>query len=139
MEGLGAGLAALAFWGFIAAVVVAGIWYGLRERQAQYDTLSRIIESGQKVDEALIDRVLGGKTQVRRSLKIAGLITISAAPGLAILGWFISQIAEQALYPILGVSGLVAFVGAGLLVAAKVAGGSNEDKDAAGPYRTTAQ
>ncbi len=38
MEGLGAGLSALAFWGFIAAVVVAGIWYSVRERQAQYET-----------------------------------------------------------------------------------------------------
>ena len=30
MEGLGAGLAAMAFWGFIAAVVVGGIWYAVR-------------------------------------------------------------------------------------------------------------
>jgi hypothetical protein len=29
--GLGAGLAALAFWGFIAAVSVAGIWDGVRK------------------------------------------------------------------------------------------------------------
>ena len=43
MNGLAQGLSALAFWGFVAAVVVAGIWYGLRERQAQYETLSRMI------------------------------------------------------------------------------------------------
>ena len=60
MEGLGAGLSALAFWGFIAAVVVAGIWYSVRERQAQYETLRRIIESGQPADEALVDKILGG-------------------------------------------------------------------------------
>lgn len=139
MDGLGAGLAALAFWGFIAAVVVGGIWYGLRERQAQFDTLSRMIESGQKVDEALIDRVLGGNRQVHRDLKIAGTITVSAAPGLAILGWFVSKLSEEALYPILGASVLVAFVGVGLLVAARVAARAQEDSNAAAPYRTTAQ
>ena len=51
MEGLGAGLASLAFWGFIAAVVVGGMWYALRERQAQYETIRSLIESGQTIDE----------------------------------------------------------------------------------------
>ena len=32
MEGLGAGLAAPAFWGFIAAVVGGGIWYAVLEK-----------------------------------------------------------------------------------------------------------
>ena len=34
MQGLtlGAGLASLAFWGFIASVVVAGIWFDIRKR-----------------------------------------------------------------------------------------------------------
>lgn len=134
--GLGAGLAALAFWGFIAAVVVAGIWYGLRERQAQYETLSRMIESGQKVDEAIVDKVLGGNRTVDRDLKIAGSITIFVAPGLAVLGWFISKISEDALYPLLGTSILVAFVGVGLLVAARVARGAARDEKVTEPYRT---
>ena len=43
---LGAGLAALAFWGFIASVVVAGIWYDIRKRDAQHETVRRIVESG---------------------------------------------------------------------------------------------
>ncbi|MDH3338960.1 MAG: DUF6249 domain-containing protein, partial [Gammaproteobacteria bacterium] len=119
MDGLGAGLAALAFWGFLAAVVVGGIWYGLRERQAQFDTVARMIESGQKIDEALVDRVLGSDKQFDRNLKVGGLIALFAAPGVAILGWFISKIAEEALFPLLGVSALAIFVGAGLLVASK--------------------
>ena len=61
MDGIGGGLAALAFWGFIASVVVAGIWYGLRERQAQYDTLSRMIESGQTIDEDVVESEDGGE------------------------------------------------------------------------------
>ena len=121
MDGLGAGLSALAFWGFLAAVVVGGIWYGLRERQAQYDTVRRIIESGQPVDAALIDKIIGGNRPPDRSLKIAGLIVIFVAPGLAVLAWFIGQLSEPWLMPILGAAALVAFVGIGLLVAAKAA------------------
>jgi len=122
MEGLGAGLAALAFWGFLAAVVVGGIWYGLRERQAQYATLQRLIESGQAVDDDVVDKVLGGKPDVERGLKIAGLIALAAAPGLALLGWALGRINEEAFVALLGVSGLVACVGLGLLAAARMAG-----------------
>lgn len=121
MNGFGEGLAALAFWGFIASVVVAGIWYGLRERQAQYDTLSRIIESGQTIDEDVVEKILGGGKRVDVGLRIAGLIVIFVAPGLAVLAWFISQLSEPWLMPLLGVAALVAFVGIGLLVAAKFA------------------
>ena len=96
MEGLGAGLVALAFWGFIASVVVAGIWYGIRERQAQHETLRHMIDSGKPVDKALMDKVLGGDRQVHRDLRIGGLIVLCAAPGMALLGWFISRIAEPA-------------------------------------------
>ncbi len=121
MNGLGQGLAAFAFWGFIASVVVAGIWYGLRERQAQYDTLSRMIESGQAVDEEVVERILGGGKRIDVGLKIAGLIVIFVAPGLAVLAWFISQLSEPWLMPLLGAAALVGFIGIGLLVAAKFA------------------
>jgi len=129
MDGFGEGLAALAFWGFIASVVVAGIWYGLRERQAQYDTLSRMIESGQTIDEDVVEKILGNNERVDVGLRIAGLIVIFIAPGIAVLAWFISRLSEPWLMPLLGVAALVAFVGIGLLVAAKYAEGSyREDK-----------
>lgn len=130
MSGLGEGLSALAFWGFIAAVVVAGIWYGLRERQAQYETLSRLIDSGQPVDEAVVEQILGGGKRVHIGLKIAGLIVVFVAPGLAVLAWFIGQLSEPWLMPLLGAAALVAFIGIGLLVAAKFAAGAFEEEGA---------
>lgn len=130
VNSIGGGLASLAFWGFLAAVVVAGIWYGLRERQAQYDTLSKLVESGQAVDQAVIDKILGGNTRPDRGLKIGGLITIFVAPGLVVLGWFLERVEDGILQPLLGVAGLVAFVGVGLLVAGKFAERSlREDAD----------
>jgi hypothetical protein len=128
MEGLGAGLVALAFWGFIAAVVVAGIWYGIRERQAQHETLRHMIDSGKPIDQALMDKVLGGDRQVHRDLRIGGLIVLCAAPGMALLGWFISRIAEPALMPLLGVAALMVFVGIGLLAASRAAEKASRDE-----------
>jgi len=121
MDGIGGGLAALAFWGFIGSIVIAGIWYGIREREAQHETFRRVIESGQPVDQALMDKVLGGEKVVHRDLRIGGLIVLFTSPGLAVLGYFISLGAEGALMPLLGVAALTAFVGVGLLVASKYA------------------
>ena len=39
--GVGAGLAALAFWGFLAAVVFATYWDASKKRESQQETLRR--------------------------------------------------------------------------------------------------
>ena len=121
MEGLGAGLAALAFWGFIAAVVVGGIWYAVREKEAQHETLRRMIDSGKDLDVAAISRVFKENSRPERDLKIGGIVTLFAAPGLVILGWFLGEVSQEAYHALRGVAGLVAFVGVGLLIAARVA------------------
>ena len=121
MDGLGAGLAAFAFWGFIAAVVVGGIWYAAREKEAQHETLRRMIDSGRDLDEETISRVFKENGRPDRDLKIGGIIAASAAPGLAVLGWFLRNVSEEAFYALSGVAGLVAFIAVGLLVAAKIA------------------
>lgn len=133
MDGLGAGLGQLAFWGFIASVVVGGIWYSAREKEAQHETLRRMIESGKPIDQELMDKVLGGTKDTARDLRIGGMITLAVAPGLAVMGWFISMIEETALYPLLGIAILVGFVGIGLLVAAKST--ERSDRDVNSPPR----
>ena len=109
------GLAALGFWLFIGAASVAGIWDGVRKREAEHETLRRIIESGKQPDQQLMDKLLGTNKAPERDLKVGGLITMSVAPGLVMLGWFVG---DDALMPLIGVAGLVAFIGIGLLVAA---------------------
>ena len=116
MEGI-FGLAAFGFWMFVAAAAVGGIWDGIRKRDAEHETLRRIIESGNKPDQALIDSLLGSKKQPARDLKVAGLITIFVAPGLTLLGFVLSFRSEDSLMPLLGVSLLVACIGIGLLTA----------------------
>ncbi len=139
MDGLGAGIASLAFWGFIAAVVVGGMWYALRERQAQYETLQKLIESGKPIDEDIVNRVLGGSKQLDRDLRIGGYIVLATAAGFAVLAWCISLVSAPWLYPLLGVAALIGFIGLGLLVAANVAGRARANDDLSRIDRTMAR
>lgn len=127
MDALGGGLAALAFWGFIASTVLGGIWYAIREKQAQHETLNRMIESGKEIDAELVDKIFSDDGDTAQGLKIAGYITMSAAPGLALLG-YVLQVAsdnDRIFTILLGVSGLAFFVSIGLLVSARVVERSN--------------
>ena len=134
--GLGAGLAALAFWGFVAAVVVASVWNGIRKREAQHETVRRVIESGQSIDQELMDKLLllsdDGNKRPDRDFYLTGLWLLPVAPGLAILAFFLGSTDPDALAPLLGASALVACLGIGYLVASKIVGRwYAEDSDSA--------
>lgn len=129
MENLGGGLAALAFWGFIASTVVGGIWYAIREKQAQHATLQRMIESGQKIDADVIDKIISGDGKADKDLKIAAYITMSVAPGLVLLGFVLSRVNDDIFAILSGVAGLVLFVGLGLLAASNIAERSANKND----------
>lgn len=117
-QGIGAGLGALAFWGFISALIVSAVWDGVKKREAEHETLRRIIESGQPLDDAMREKLLGsGHRRPDRGLQISGIIALAVSVGFAILGLFVGATEERALMPILGFSALVACIGIGLLVA----------------------
>jgi hypothetical protein len=122
---VGAGLAALAFWGFIASVVVAGIWFDIRKREAQHETVRRIVESGKPIDEALMDKLLslgsGKSERLDRNFKITGLIMLPTAVGIAIFGLILGTQNPKAQLPLLGAAALVACIGLGFLVTANIA------------------
>ena len=122
------GLAAFGFWMFVAAAAVAGIWDGVRKRDAQHETLRRMIESGKEPDPVLVDKLIGTTKKPARDLKVGGRMVIFVAPGLALLGWVFSLQAEAALLPLLGGDGWVAFVGIGLLPAASFLEKANREE-----------
>jgi len=123
--GLGAGLAALAFWGFLGSIIVGGIWYAVRERDAQHETVRRLVESGQPIDNELVDKLLalsGGRNKrLDRDFRLTAWIVLATAVGLAIFGLVLGYQFPVWQTPILGVAALVACVGLGFLMAAKVA------------------
>ncbi len=118
-----AGLAALGFWVFLAAVVVASIWFDARKRESQQETLRRVVESGQQLDVAVIDRMLaksGDRQRPDRDLKVAGIIVMFIAPGLSVLGWFLGRFNDKIFELMIGVGLLVLIIGIGLYVAGKM-------------------
>ena len=52
------GLATLGVFLFLAAVCLGVIWYRIRKREAQHETLRLMIEKGQNVDQALMDKLM---------------------------------------------------------------------------------
>ena len=92
---VGAGIGALGLWLFVAACVSAVMWDGIRKREAQHETLRRMIESGQPIDPTLRDRLLGTNKRPDRELLVWGVVSLFTAPGLAMLGWFASYIAHR--------------------------------------------
>lgn len=114
------GFATLGFWMFIAFLVVCNVWSNIRRRESQQETLRRIVESGQTIDAALIDKMVGSvkrNSHAGRELKVAGIITMSVSPGLFLLGYFITGLDLEKLRVFIGLSLLVGIVGIGLFVA----------------------
>ena len=116
---------AAGFWFFLAAVVVGGMWFDARKRESQQETLRRIVESGKNIDQDMINKFLaagGSNSRPDQDLKVGGIITMAVAPGLTILGWFISKTdgSEEVFSILLGVSLLVGIIGAGIFLAGKM-------------------
>jgi hypothetical protein len=122
--GVGAGLAALAFWGFIAAVVVAYYWDSIRKRDAQHETVRRVLESGQQLDQDLMDKLFSqgssGSRHLDRDFKITALWILPVSPALAAFGVVYAPYEPKVLGPMLGISAMLALMGIGFWVAGKV-------------------
>ena len=124
--GLGAGLATLAFWGFIATAVVAGIWDGIRKREAKHETVRRLVESGQNIDAELMDKLVtltdGKSERPDRIFFLTGLWILPVSVGMAVFGFIMGSYYPQVYGPLFGVAGLLAILGLGFLLASKIVG-----------------
>ena len=113
--GVGAGLAALAFWVFVAVVVVATYWDSIRKREAQHETLRRLIESGQPIDRELTEKLflMGDNKRLDRDFRITALWILPVAVGLLPLALVLGLAVPQAQLPILGAAALLVIIGVG--------------------------
>jgi len=122
--GIGADLGALAFWLFIAAVVVATYWDNIKKRESQHETLRRIVESGNQFDEETMQRLMnlstGGSSRADRDLKVTAMWTLPIAPGLAVLAFALRELQPEAYYPIIGAAGMVAVMAIGFWIAGSI-------------------
>ena len=118
-------LSGAAFWGFIAAVVVAGIWREVALRRESETTIRMAIEKGQPLDPAVIDKMFPTPRKLAvEGLLIAGGVTLATGIGLPLMGYFIARSgmpnASEAFYPLIGSGVLVSLIGIALLVLSSI-------------------
>jgi len=120
--GFAAGMGVAAFWLFIAAVSVAGIWSDQRNKQEKQRTIREMLARSGDLNQEAADRLLAMLEGDRRAeaqstkdgLSIAYRILFGIAPGLLLLGLFVGEFMK-----LVGVAALVACVGGGLMFAAQ--------------------
>jgi len=119
-SGLGAGLSSLAFWGFIAIVVVAGIWSSVRAKEIKQRSIDNLIEKGDALDPETLKRLLRQEGSSSRDLKVSAMIMLFIAPGLLGIGWVLSDEASIMMNLMAAVAGLLVFLAIGMYLAAKI-------------------
>ena len=122
--GIGAGLGAMAFWGFLAVAVAAAYWDGVRKRETQHETLRRTIESGQPLNQEMIEKLSTinstSSGRVDRDFKVTAFWVLPVSAAMAVFAMVMGQV-EPALQTILlGVSALLLVMGIGFLAAGKI-------------------
>jgi hypothetical protein len=125
MQHFGPFAVGIACFVFLAVAAVAGIVADYKKRALALEPLRAAIERGQQLDPAVVERLMAPESHEGRlnalSLKVGGIVTVATGIGVALLSFFLSQVAPVALYPVLG-GGIVAVcVGLGLVIAARVA------------------
>jgi hypothetical protein len=124
MQHFGPFAVGIACFVFLAVAAVAGIVADYKKRALALEPLRAAIERGQPLDPAVVERLMAPERDEPLNalyLKVGGIVTIAAGIGVALLSFFLAQVAPIALYPVLG-GGIVAVcLGLGLVVAARVA------------------
>ncbi len=129
-------LGAVAFWIFVAAVVVAGIWKKKHSEAMRHETVRFLIEKNQKLDEAQLAKLLnpeppdwakyhfnpGKPGDGYRVLRIFGTMVLFVALGLLIVCiWrgMMLGIHHKSVIEIATAVPIIATIGIGLFVASR--------------------
>jgi Domain of unknown function (DUF6249) len=112
--GTGFALVGVAFWVFMAAVVISEDIGKTKRRKADLDLIRFAIERGQPLDAELVERILAKPTN---TLYVSGVIAIAAGIGLIVFSLFLSNISARGGWPVAGAGGIAICVGIGLVIA----------------------
>lgn len=115
-------LIGVAFWVFVAIVVLAGIWLAYARNRETQKTIRLAIEKGMLLDAALIDTLVARKPGKPEDYWVGGAVCIAVGIGLPILGYFVGRIEPIAFFPIVGAGILVGLIGISLVVCGMMVG-----------------
>jgi Domain of unknown function (DUF6249) len=111
----------VAFWVFMAAVVISEDIGKTKRRAADLDLIRFAIEKGQPLDPAIVQQILAKPTA---TLFVGGVITIAAGIGLLVFAIFLSRITLHGGWVIAGAGGIAICVGIGLIVSHRLTSSS---------------
>jgi hypothetical protein len=99
MQHFGPFSVAIAFWVFLTVAAVAGIVADYKKRGLALAPLRAAIERGQQLDPAVVERLMApeprGEGLNALYLKVGGIVTIAAGIGVALLSFFLAQVAPR--------------------------------------------
>jgi Domain of unknown function (DUF6249) len=108
------------FWLFILAIVLGGIVSKIIRTNQREKTIRAAIDKGVALDPATLSSIQAGDatgSDRPYGLLTGAIITFFVGCGLIVMGYFISLDDASALHPLLGVGGMMWFIGLGMLVA----------------------
>ncbi|WP_313574302.1 DUF6249 domain-containing protein [Brevundimonas sp.] len=109
----------LAFFAMIAGIVLVPTWLKSRERREMQATLRASIEKGQSLPPEVIEAISKDNAKpvatAARDLR-AGVILLSVAIGIALLGYAVSFADFDAFYPIVGGAAIPGMIGLAFII-----------------------
>ena len=104
----------------VAAIIIVPAWLKSRERREMQETVRTAIEKGQPLPpeliEALTKEVKVPKiSSAHRDMRI-GVILLSVAVGLALLGVSLGMVEDDALFPLVGSATIPGMIGIAFII-----------------------
>lgn len=121
-------LGGLAFWVFVAVVVVAALRYYQARNREKHKTIRLAMEKGIELGPALIKALDKPAPASPDGYFIGGIVCLATGIGLIPFGFFISLVEAEALYPLLGAGVLTILIGVSLILVARWIKRGNEKR-----------
>ncbi|MDG2529529.1 DUF6249 domain-containing protein [Caulobacter endophyticus] len=104
----------------VVCIVVIPMWLKSRDRREMQATVRAAIEKGQPLPPELIEALSKEVKPPRESSALrdmrVGVILIAVGAGLAVLGFMLGQIADEALHPVMGAAAIPALIGVAYVI-----------------------
>jgi hypothetical protein len=107
----------VAFWAWMASVVIAEEMGKTKRRRADLDLIRFAIEKGQPLTPEVVEQILARSTT---GLFTGGVVTIAAGIGLMVFAIFLSRISANGGWAVSGAGGIAICVGIGLVISYKL-------------------
>jgi Domain of unknown function (DUF6249) len=113
----GIGLIGVAFWVFMAAVVIAEEVGDTKRRRADLELVRFAIERGQPLTPDVVQQILA---RSKTSLYTSGIVTAATGIGIVVFALLLSRITTNGGWAVSGIGCIVICVGIGLVISHKL-------------------